>query len=192
MEEIAHILDAIAWPITAIVIVHMLRKPIESLIPLLRRLKYKELEVEFERSLDEIDRRTIEEKKALPPAPERESEEEDFLDQIRDLSPRAAILETWLEFEHTAYFMAQKFKLIGLEDRRTRFFELLRVLQQREILYPNDVQDIKELQSLRNTAVHERDISLSKEDAVKYAKVAMQVADVLVARAFKLYGKKAE
>lgn len=190
MEGIANILDAIAWPITTIVIVLLFRKPIESLIALVRRLKYKELEVEFERSLEEIEKRTSEEVKALPSAPEREFEGEAFLDQVRDLPPRAAILETWLELEHTAYFIALKFNLIGL-DRRTRFFELLRILQQRKILNPSDAQDIERLKSLRNIAVHERDISLSKVDAEKYTKVAMQVADVLVARAFELYGNQA-
>lgn len=188
MEGIAAILNAIAWPIAAVVIVGMLRKPIEALIPLLRKLKYKDFELEFERTLKDIAKRSSEEKKALPPVPQREAEEAEFIEQIRELPPRAAILETWLELEHTAYFVAQKFNLINV-DRRTRFFDLLRILQQREILRPSDVEDIKELKSLRNSAVHERDVSLSREEADQYTKVAMQVADVLVAKAFELYGK---
>lgn len=187
MEGIASILDAIAWPITTLTIVLLLRKPIASLIPLLRRLRYKELEVEFERSLEDISKRSSEEIKELPPAPEQDYDQDSFLEQIRDLPPRAAILETWLEFEHTAYFIAQKFKLIGL-DRRIRFNELLRILQQREILHQSDVEDIKQLRTLRNTAVHEREFVVSQQDADKYTEVAMQMANVLVARAFELHG----
>lgn len=189
MEGIAKVLDVIAWPISTIVIVFLLKAPIASLAPMLRRFKYKELEVEFERSLDEISKRSSEEIEALPHPPTEDSDDADFLDRVQELPPRAAILETWLELEHTAYFIAQKFKLMDL-NRRTRFHDILRILQQRDILFERDIEDINKLKSLRNTAVHERDIDLSREDAEKYARVAMQVADVLVARAFDLYGNQ--
>jgi len=41
---ISELIKAVAWPMTAIVLVVLLRKPIIELIPLLRKLKYKELE----------------------------------------------------------------------------------------------------------------------------------------------------
>lgn len=189
MEGIAKVLDVIAWPITTIVIVLLLKAPIASLAPMLRRFKYKELEVEFERSLDEISKRSSEEIKTLPHPPTEDSNGADFLDQVQALPPRATILETWLELEHTAYFIAQKFKLMDL-NRRTRFHDLLRILQQRDILLERDIEDINKLKSLRNAVVHERDIDLSREEAEKYSRVAMQVADVLVARAFDLYGNQ--
>jgi len=184
MENIASILNAIAWPIAAVAIVAMLKRPIGVLIPLLRKLKYKELEVEFENELKEIEIQTTEERKALPPTPQQESEQTDFQSQIQGLHPRAAILETWIEFEHTAYFIAQKFKLIDI-NRRVSFHELLKILQKNEIIEVHDIENINRLRKLRNSAVHERDIFISQSDAEQYTKVAMQVADILVARAFK-------
>ncbi|MEH8231393.1 hypothetical protein [Aeromonas veronii] len=45
---ISELIKAAVWPVTAIVLVVLLRKPIVELTPLLRKLKYKELELELE------------------------------------------------------------------------------------------------------------------------------------------------
>jgi len=51
---ISELIKAVAWPVTAIALVVLLRKPIVELIPLLRRLKYKELELEFAQEVSEL------------------------------------------------------------------------------------------------------------------------------------------
>ena len=44
---ISEITKALAWPATLIVVLLLLRKPLISLIPFMRKLKFKELEMEF-------------------------------------------------------------------------------------------------------------------------------------------------
>ena len=44
---VSEALKSLAWPVVVVFLVLMLKKPITELIPLLRKLKYKELEMEF-------------------------------------------------------------------------------------------------------------------------------------------------
>jgi len=48
------IIDSIIWPLVIIVAGIILRKPLSSLIPLLRKLKYKDFEAEFSKEVSEL------------------------------------------------------------------------------------------------------------------------------------------
>jgi len=51
---VAEIVKALAWPTSILLLVLTLRKPIGELIPFLRKLKYKEIEMEFSCELAEL------------------------------------------------------------------------------------------------------------------------------------------
>lgn len=51
---ISELIKSLAWPVAIIILVILLRKPIVELIPLLRRLKYKDLELEFSQEVTEL------------------------------------------------------------------------------------------------------------------------------------------
>jgi len=42
----AEVIKAVVWPASLLVLAFLLRKPLKELIPLLRRLRYKEVEIE--------------------------------------------------------------------------------------------------------------------------------------------------
>ncbi|MGH2397987.1 MAG: hypothetical protein ACRDFW_13640 [bacterium] len=65
---IARVIDAAAWPVTVFVILLLLRKPLSGLIPLLQRLKYKDLELEFGRQIQEV-RQEVQAELPAAPAP---------------------------------------------------------------------------------------------------------------------------
>lgn len=50
----AEAIKALAWPTAAIVVALMVRKPVIELLPFLRRLKYKEIELEFSKELAQL------------------------------------------------------------------------------------------------------------------------------------------
>ena len=58
------VIDSLAWPIAVIFIVFMLKKPLGTLLPKLRNLKYKDLELDFGKELKKIEDKA---KKVLPP-----------------------------------------------------------------------------------------------------------------------------
>ena len=105
----SELIKALAWPATAIVIVVLLRKPIVELIPLLRRLKYKELELEFTQEVSEL-KAEVEAiaKEKGEEAPSIASTSSDLLNLI-PISTRAAIMEAWLEVESASVAVASSF-----------------------------------------------------------------------------------
>lgn len=52
MEILIKALDILAWLLTVIIVTWIMRKPIQSLIPLIHKLKYQGLEVEFLNTLE--------------------------------------------------------------------------------------------------------------------------------------------
>ena len=57
------VIDSLAWPVAIIFIVFMLKKPLSTLLPMLRNLKYKDLELDFGKELRKIEDRA---KQVLP------------------------------------------------------------------------------------------------------------------------------
>ena len=66
---LATIIGSLAWPACLLVALFMLRRPIAELLPSLRRLRYKELEVDFGKELEKIEAvmDTVEEKTRRSP-----------------------------------------------------------------------------------------------------------------------------
>ena len=59
----AEMTKALAWPLTIILALLLLRRPLADLIPLLQRLRYKDLELDFGKRVQEL---ASEIKKELP------------------------------------------------------------------------------------------------------------------------------
>lgn len=52
---VATVAGSVAWPVTALIIVHLVRKPLVELLPTLKSAKYKELELEFGEKLGQLE-----------------------------------------------------------------------------------------------------------------------------------------
>jgi hypothetical protein len=158
-------------------LVLVLRKPIRGLLPLLQRLKYKELEIEFGRRVEEVKQELAQE---LPPGAAQPTPEpaNSALLRLAEVSPRAAVLEAWREVELAALEAARK---VGGEAfrNRTLTFEAIRVLERSESLDRNIIGLLRDLRGLRNQAAHAPDFALTKESALEYAESALAVARYL-------------
>ena len=62
---ISEIIKALAWPLAVVTLVFLLRRPVIEVFPLLRRLKYKDIELEFAQEVSQLEAevRAIAEKK---------------------------------------------------------------------------------------------------------------------------------
>lgn len=177
LSFIASVVGSLAWPGTVIVLVLILRKPIGALLPLLQRLRYKELELEFGRRVEEVKEQLAQElpsETVLVPA----GEEAGPIARLAEISPRSAVLEAWRDVELAALEAAQK---IGGESFRhkTLTFQALRILEHSESLDRNVIGLLRDLRGLRNEAAHAPDFALTKESALEYAASASTVARYL-------------
>src|SRR3970040_2344480 len=104
----AEMTKALAWPRTIILALLLLRRPLADLIPLLQRLRYKDLELDFGKRVQEL---ASEIKKQLPGGRQPGGAQQRGRNRLADLahaSPRAAVLEAWLEVEEAAIAAAKR------------------------------------------------------------------------------------
>ena len=181
---IATITGSLAWPLSLLVALFMMRRPIAELLPGLRRLKFKGLEVDFGKELEKIEAvmDTVEEndkpKGELPaevqpePLPKTRTE---LLNKIAELSPNAAILESWRNVERTRDFY---FSSRGIK-RPLSGQSILGYLNYDPDFPPQLVSAYQELRLLRNRAAHDQE-NLTAKHAREFSVLADRLTYALV------------
>lgn len=94
----AAIVDSIAWPVAAVAMSLLFRKPLVNAFSFVTKLRWGDLEVEFPKGVEAA---TDELRKAGPP-PGRQAEptmtdRDATILRLVGVSPRAAVLEAWLQ-----------------------------------------------------------------------------------------------
>ncbi len=180
------VIEALAWPSVVGGLLLYLRKDLPKLVASLRKLKFKEMEVEFGEAAKKV---AIETSAAVPlPGPdtklsgESEEEIERQLRAIAELSPRAAILEAWLRVEAAAVSVIRKHGSISLNATPgpLRLREGLEVIG---VLTPPQVAAYDSLRRLRNEAVHTPDAEFTPTAVANFIQAALSMAAYLEAMA---------
>jgi hypothetical protein len=173
-EFIATLVDALAWPMAAIVMVLLLKRPIGELIPTLRKVKWRDVEAEFGRGLEEISEDAeearlppIDEVKRIPP-PEPEPVLDSYI-RLAEVSPVAAVTEAWHDVERACRYAYEK---LGGHEPASMIPEMVggRMLDQ------HTFKIFKQLRSLRNRITHEGGFEISASKALEYVTLSLRVA----------------
>jgi len=162
----SEIIKAIAWPLTTISLVWLLRKPIIELVPLMKKLKYKELELEFSQEVLAL------KAEAVPTIdqPQEEGSEPTISKALElvALSTRAAIMEAWIEVETAAVEVASSFWNQSSSGAIRNFPRLGEYLHQCKVFDDKQLRIFRRLRQLRNKAAHAEELHLSEEDAMSF------------------------
>lgn len=165
---ISEMAKALAWPLAVVIILLIVRKPLINLIPFLQRLKYKDLELDFGRKVQELAA------KATGELPSSEGARPN-LTQIAYISPRAAVLEAWLELEAVAMDASKRHNL-SLTSREMRSpLELGQALEKAGIMDGRKLEIYHRLRNLRNAAAHATEFAFDPEVAIEYADLASRL-----------------
>jgi len=167
----SEIVKALAWPSAVIGLVFLLRKPIVELVPLMKKLKFKELELEFSQEMQALKSEAddaIPEKEKQPPLEMATSKALDLV----SYSSRAAIIEAWIELETAAVEIASSFWSQSPSDVFRNDPKLGDYLHQCKVLNDKQLVVYKRLRQLRNKAAHSEELSLSENDARAYVEMA--------------------
>jgi len=186
---------SIWWPAALVLIVLLLRTPITERLGELRRLKWKDLEAEFDKGLKRVE---VQAEKKLPDIVEIEASdtlkigvedevkvsdgtsivvEGDKFSRLAELSPPAAIVHTWIEVEEALNVMAERHQ-ISLPVRAS-VTDTIRLLARHELLDKETIAILNNLRALRNTAAHARASDLNPNQAIEYERVARRLIAVL-------------
>jgi len=167
LEFLARIVEHLAWPTILLAIVIMFRPSLGKLVPLLERVKYKDLEFLFRGQLAEIGESLSTEQ----PTSDKIAE----LKALAEISPRSAIMETWREIESAARAKVGELgSLAEMNLRRSR--SALRYLEYTGALTPRTKNALRQLRLLRDQAAHASEFALTSDVALEYATFARDIA----------------
>jgi hypothetical protein len=176
---IAEIVRALAWPVTALIILMVLRRPLFRLIPFVQRFRFLDFELDFGGEVHELAARLSRE---LPDARALSGERKQLrqhLSELAQLSPRAVVLEAWLKLEKEAIEAARR-RNLKLTSREMRSPILLGYyLEEAGILDEPMLEAFHRLRNLRNAAAHASEFAYDPEAALEYADLALRLAEYL-------------
>ncbi len=161
---ISKILDSVAWPTAIVFIVILLRDKIGIVLTEYQNLKvkYKDIEVNLNKTMESVERKV--EIAAKEENISLEIIESPKLMKLAKYSPRAAILESWIEFEELLYSLLEK---VGYSKERPGgvrgkiirrpLKEVEDILKDKGALNDRLASLILEIKHVRNSAVHATD-----------------------------------
>ncbi|WP_229616289.1 hypothetical protein [Vibrio parahaemolyticus] len=175
--------QVLSWPVAVFSLALIYRKAIFERLSDLKKLKTKHFEADFgeqlknvEKTINNVEPKIPEKVKAseLQGAPMPTNYQE-YIQQLTELLPNAAVLESWRNVEATLdnYFSSR-----GIERPRSGQ-TILRYLDYDPNFPPKLVSAYNELRLLRNKAAHEID-GISGEQAKEFAVLASRLTHALV------------
>ena len=179
---ISKVIEALAWPGAFLAVLLVIRKELPVIARSLRRFKFKDVEIEFGEAAEAI---ATEAKDAVPPGKpdvrlSGQSKEEmaTRLASIAELSPRAAILEAWLQVEAAAVDVVRKRGTTTLSSMSGPM-RLRDSLFRAEVLGARQIAVFEKLRILRNEAAHVPDAQFTRESVASYVEAALSMAAYL-------------
>ena len=110
-------------------------------------------------------------------------EEENTLIRVAEVSPRAAILESWMSLQDVLLDISLE---KGQIDSKENFREHSRIghtMLSLNVFTKSDFDVYHKLRNLRNDAAHAPDFALNTQDAKEYVGLAMQLSNMAKQRA---------
>lgn len=179
-EFAADLVRSIAWPVLVFVLVLLLRKPLgellEKLLPLVQSLRFKDLEVVLDREISQAESKSS----GIGEGEEGRLLDQEMLTRI-EISPRSAILESWLIVERELVEAALT-EGISTHPRRGLSISTVRELEASGRISRELAAMIHDLRSVRNRAVHEIEIDFYPDAARRYVELASRISSELGSR----------
>lgn len=161
LQFLAAVINSLAWPLTTVALVFLLREPVGRVLTTLTRLKYKDLELDFGRELKQIEEKA----KAIEvlPAPTAKAvggpkEPHELLEEAERLAsefPEPAVAVAWSAIEDGLWQAVERLTNTTA-FRGQPASKTIQVLLQREAIDRETIDVLNRMRNLRNGAVHGR------------------------------------
>nr|CDQ37728.1 hypothetical protein BN993_07290 [Virgibacillus halodenitrificans] len=175
MEALVQVVEMVVWPATIVVVVGLLRSPLAKLVPTLKRLKYKDLELEFEREASKI---LAEVERDLPEPERSDSVAERGPDtpmfSLAAAEPTGLVMRSWGELENAIRELVDKSAY-----EKTSVRSLVDLLAKSGKVREETIRAILDLAALRNRVAHAESEVISADMAQAYASSVRRIKSVL-------------
>lgn len=171
-------IEALVWPVTAIIILLLFRSQIARVILRLSRFKYKDAVFEFGRDLQDAEEKAESLELPSPQVLKQVTEpitiasSYDRLFELASTSPRGAITESWLRIEIAVNEAAQKLRIEPVRNYRG-WKQVITELAKQEKIPKSTVYLLDDLRKMRNNAVHTIEFEITPQEAARYVDLAI-------------------
>jgi hypothetical protein len=172
---ISQIVSSLAWPITLLTCVLLLKRHLLALIPLVRTVKYSDVEIRFGKEVAELKRATdIAELPSQKNNPKQNQWES--LSRLADVRPRTAIRSAWVQVEGSMRELA-KDKNIELTDAAEGMPMVIgAILLNQAAITSQQYELMQKLRMLLHEAERAEPDTITTDSAAEYVGLALRLA----------------
>lgn len=161
LQFLATVINSLAWPLTTVALVYVLREPVSRILTTLTRLKYNDLELDFGRELKQIEDKAKDIE--ILPAPSAKSvggpkDPHELLEEAERLAPdfpEPAVAVAWSAIEDGLWKAVERLTNTAT-FRGQPASKTIEVLLQRKAIDREMIEVLNRMRNLRNEAVHGR------------------------------------
>ncbi len=174
-EFVASLVKSLAWPAALVIIAIVFRRPIQRILNRMAKrvgsmteVRAWKVRAKFAEKTTQVTQEIADEASSIDPPIESDDDEGvGFAGE----SPREIVMRASLELEDSIRHAAE---VAGFPVDST-----VPVARLRRYFSPDIQRRLRELQSLRNEAVHMREFSVSRESAIAYARAASKLGAIV-------------
>lgn len=173
MEFTIALLDKLVWPAVLVFGVITLRRPLSKLIPLAKKLKFRELEVEFGQGLKAVT------EQAQGVFPELKTDSKAMLIASANHLPNSAIIEAWEQVDLAAEQLIKSHCNNITLDKNTRYKHIENILISEALINTKQGKLFNELRQLRNRVAHAVGYEVGRAEAIQYIELCFKLIEHL-------------
>ncbi len=162
--------EYLAWPIAVCILTFLIKDDIGKALANIRRVKHKGMEIDFGKELKEASQVASQSSELI-----QNKDEDNKSNELATLSPRGAIIESWLKVEKSLQEFAKRHNINIDKQTPFRIKNILWHNLDYDVLGKGTIEMLERLRHLRNEAVHLQDSNINSEDAIEYRSLAMRV-----------------
>jgi hypothetical protein len=172
---LAQIISATAWPLTVLTCVLLLRKHLLAMIPLVRKVKYSDVEIQFGEEVSKLARAA--DQSSLPDKPTvgNRNPWEDLIG-LAEVRPRSAIRSAWRRVEEAILHTAKNRNVEIADAAQSMPMVVGSILLNQGVISPSQYDLLSKLRILVNDAEHAPPDSITTESAVDFIGLALRLA----------------
>jgi hypothetical protein len=164
LQFFSSVISSIAWPAAVGGLAYLMRNPLANLLPLIRTLKYKDLQIDIGERLEAV-KEQVGVESDTPADPPKEPPLS--FKALAQADPRAAVLSAWIPVETELNEISEK---LNLDIKRSPLL-LIDALRKQGVVDSLTFETLDKLRRIRNSAVHATGGSVSFDDAINMAEM---------------------
>lgn len=193
LEFISSLINSLAWPSVIIITVLILRKTISQVMLGVSKIKYNDLQVDFEKELAKIeytinqsqdysisDNRLLKtEKVEINNTSNKNLEQQ--LKEIAEISPVAAIIMAWSSIENEIQSTILRLSISPDYPFYNSALKNVQLLKENSYIDKFTEQTLTQMRILRNKVLHEDTSNepVTYSEALEYCKISMKIVQIL-------------